>query len=602
MRNDNGYSSCTTWRTVDVAMAWHREGRLSQAAVLYQNVLFDDETNVGVLHLLGMVHSQQGDHTNSAKLVNQALSLYPTFALENGESGSALSGTQWLADRSALDLETNRLLLAKAAACANLGLSFLRNDQFDKAWRFLSRATKLRADWPAFWEYLADFHSRLEQHQVALRCWNRVLELAPDHRAWPHIAMAHALEELSRNDEAGEHYETAIAVEPNSFEAHAQLGEFLMVQGRMEEAEVAFRTVLRLQPTHTPARARLVQLSLGKLTDNDLNTLQTQLEAPETDPESRTQLLFTLGMAHDARGEYTLAARRLRAANTEKLALIPAHQQFQVFDHHEFVSGLITAFGPDFFARTAGAGLNTKQLVFIVGLPRSGTTLLEQVLSGHPRVHGAGELRLARGLFDSLPMILDAHASPLDCVGQLDTKAIHRLARSYLSRLQAMSHDRTDRIIDKQPENYYYLGLLGSMFPEATIIHCRRDLRDVALSCWMTNFQNVFWAHDPVHIATIFQSYLQLMEHWRTVLPARIHAVNYEALVADLEGETRSLLAAMQLEWDPACLDFQRTRRPVRTASLLQVRQPISKGSVGRWKSYEQELADLFAPFPATNI
>ena len=150
------------------------------------------------------------------------------------------------------------------------------------------------------------------------------------------------------------------------------------------------------------------------------------------------------------------------------------------------------------------------------------------------------------------------------------------------------------------PDNYLYLGLLAALFPDAVFIHCRRDLRDVAVSCWMTDFRSILWANDPEHIASRFRQYRRLMEHWRAVLPARIHEFDYEETVSDLEGASRRLLAVCGLEWEPACLEFHRTRRPVRTASVVQVRQPVYKQSVGRWRNYEHNLADLFAAL-ATN-
>jgi hypothetical protein len=143
-----------------------------------------------------------------------------------------------------------------------------------------------------------------------------------------------------------------------------------------------------------------------------------------------------------------------------------------------------------------------------------------------------------------------------------------------------------------------YLGMLAAIFPRATFIHCRRDLRDIAVSCWMTDFRSIRWASDPVHIASRFREYRRVMAHWRDVLPVPVHEVNYEETVTDLEGVARRLLAACGLGWDPACLEFYRTQRTVRTASVVQVRQPVYKKSVARWKHYEHELADLFAALP----
>jgi hypothetical protein len=152
------------------------------------------------------------------------------------------------------------------------------------------------------------------------------------------------------------------------------------------------------------------------------------------------------------------------------------------------------------------------------------------------------------------------------------------------------------------PDNYMYLGLIAALFPGAVLIHCRRDLRDVAVSCWMTNFRSIRWANDPHHIATRFAQYRRVMDHWRSVLPTKIHEVDYEETVADLPGVARRLVAACGLDWEPACLEFHRTRRTVRTASIAQVRQPLYTRSVARWKNYEQPLAELFARLPDAHL
>ena len=154
------------------------------------------------------------------------------------------------------------------------------------------------------------------------------------------------------------------------------------------------------------------------------------------------------------------------------------------------------------------------------------------------------------------------------------------------------------RVVDKMPDNYMYLGLLAILFPNATFIHCRRDLRDVAVSCWINSFRGITWANDTAHIAARFGEYERIMAHWRRSLPAPIHEVDYEETVENLEQVARRLVAACGLDWEPACLDFHLNPRPVRTASVAQVRQPVYKKSVARWRNYEQKLAGLFEALP----
>jgi hypothetical protein len=306
----------------------------------------------------------------------------------------------------------------------------------------------------------------------------------------------------------------------------------------------------------------------------------------------------------DARARYDESADCLRQANAINLAALERKQQtYQPAEHERFVTNLIAYFQPELFARLQNSGLRTRRPVFVVGLPRSGTTLIEQVLASHSQVHGAGELLLGRKDFEAIPEKLDRTGEPpMACLDdpRIGT-AFGQLAEQHDARLAELG-EKAQRVVDKMPDNYMYLGLLSILFPDATFIHCRRDLRDVAVSCWMTNFRSIRWASDPEHIASRFTQYVRIMDHWRSILPARFHEVSYEESVDNLETVARRLVAACGLDWEPSCLDFHLTKRPVRTASLTQVRQPVYRKSLARWKNYEQSLCELFAALPAQEI
>jgi hypothetical protein len=187
-----------------------------------------------------------------------------------------------------------------------------------------------------------------------------------------------------------------------------------------------------------------------------------------------------------------------------------------------------------------------------------------------------------------------SEARSFDALEVLDADTVRRLAGKQLEQLDALN-DSADRIIDKMPDNYMYLGFLSVLFPKARFLQCRRDLRDVALSCWITQFRQIPWANNVEHIASRFGQYQRVMEHWRRVLPVPMLDVDYEEVVANLESVTRRVLDFCGLEWEPACLEFHRMHRPVRTASVTQVRQPIYRHSVARWRNYEKLLPPLFA-------
>ena len=208
---------------------------------------------------------------------------------------------------------------------------------------------------------------------------------------------------------------------------------------------------------------------------------------------------------------------------------------------------------------------------------------MQQILASHSKFHAGGELPLSQDAFLSLAPGKDSEEELFAALSRIDRATVRRVAAAYLQELEALDPSAL-RVVDKTPNNYQYLGLLATLFPRARFIHCHRDLRDVALSCWVTNFAQISWASDPNSIAAHFKSYERLMEHWRRTLPISLIEVSYGALVAGFEKETRRLVDACGVAWEPQCLAFHKARRAVGTASALQVREPVHARSVGRWQ------------------
>jgi tetratricopeptide (TPR) repeat protein len=543
------------------------------------------------LHALGRSEVAIGEFRH-------AVSMRPDFAETHNLLGSVLMALGRLDEARCVLLTAVQFEPGMAIAHARLGEIDFKQDRINEAGHRLVKATQLDPDCALYWELLAEVHEYVEQPAAAILCWERVLALTPDARAHPHLALGWMLQEEGRLDEAEAHYRTAAALEPGSALAVYNMGGLLEERGEFAAAESAFRAAIRHQPTFALPHARLATLLRGALPAPDLDALMSLLDDPKTEGGSRARLLFALGHVLDARGDHPRAAAALRQANAAHLASIRTFRRFDPVAYDRFVDEVIRAFDADFFARAAGAGLETRKPVFVIGLPRSGTTLLEQILASHPLVHGAGELLLGQRIFEYLPAALGCTAAATDCLARLDPPKIRQLAVRYIDRLVAKAGGHGERIVDKMPENVLYLGLLSVLFPCATVIHCRRDLRDVALSCWLTDFRSLSWTNDAGHIGAKFRATLRLMEHWRAVLPSPIHEVDYEDVVTDIEAVARRLLAALGLEWDPACLDFHRTRRPIRTTSVAQVRRPLHARSVGRWTLYESLLPELFAALP----
>jgi tetratricopeptide (TPR) repeat protein len=391
-------------------------------------------------------------------------------------------------------------------------------------------------------------------------------------------------------------FDRSLQSDPGYAPAHRNLGIVEESRGDFGAARCRFRAALRHSPEDTEAYLRLARLDGADLPEPDLHSSRELLTAADLPVEKQADLHFGLAHVLDARGDYSGAARHLGSANALcKRVWDDLGKGYDPAQHRRFIESMIATCTAPFFERVRGYGLETGRPVFVVGLPRSGTTLAEQILASHPDVFAAGELTLAQSGFESLPGVMDTPAAAVECLGRIDRETATHCARDHLSSLDSL--DRTaSRVVDKQPENYLYLGFLAVLFPSARFILCKRDLRDVAVSCWMTPFQDVRWANDLEHIASRIQEYQRMIDHWSQVLPLPWLEVCYEELVASPEEVSRRLVAWCGLEWQPQCLDFYKSTRVVRSASAFQVRHPISARSVGRWKNYAPALADLFEP------
>jgi len=552
---------------------------------------------------LGQMLIDQGEAEQGLALCLEAVRLDPRLPAGHNNLGNAYRALKrWDEAHAAYDA-AQQLAPDLARVHANRGLALHVEGRPRLAFICFRRATELAPDDAEMWRYLGNAYVAEEEYAAARPCWERIVALEP---AQPggHVDLGGALQEEGRFDEAAASYRRALELAPRHLGAILSQGGLHEELGEMAEAEVCYRRARSVHPWAPGPLSRLAVLLRGKLPEDDLRALEDRVARMGPGAWARGHALFGLAHVLDARGDYDQAAACLTQANA--LALEERKQQarhYDAADHEAFIDRLIAGLTPDLFHRLAGAGDDSCQPVFVFGMPRSGTTLTEQVLASHSRVHGAGELGLAAQGFRSIPFLPDRddHAKDWD---RLDAALVEKQRQLLLADLRATipaswdSQHPPDRIVDKLPDNYLFLGLLAVLFPRATFIHVRRDLRDVAVSCWMTNFRSIRWANDFASLAGRCHGYRRLMAHWKAVLPVPVHEVVYERLVDDFEPEARRLVAACGLEWEPACLAFHETKRPVRTASITQVRQPLYRQALARWKHYETALADLFARLP----
>jgi tetratricopeptide (TPR) repeat protein len=569
-------------------------GDKAQAVSEFRQALAIDRNLAEAHSNLGQLFLELHQLPEAAEHCREAVRLRPNFPEAHNNLGNVLREQGRLAEAKACYAEALRLNPNLAMTYSNIGQAVQEENKLHDAVTWYQKALQLDPESARIHCNLGSALNEQEKYAHAVAAYQHALQIDPQH-AEAHHGLGAVLQDQGDFPEALARYREALRLKPDFAAAHGSLGTALEQLGDLDAALPCFREALRHDPGHAGAYGQMAIMLRGKLPEADRTMMQQLLADPHLSSSKRHALHFGLAHVCDAQGAYEEAAAHLHQANALRRA--ECRERGQAYDpaeHTRFVDELIATFTRAYFEQVRGFGSETERPVFIVGLPRSGTTLTEQILASHSQVFGAGELRYARDTFLALPRFLKSEAEPLACLRRLDGASAGRIAQDFLERL-ARLHAEARRVVDKMPDNYLYLGLLATLFPRAKLIHCRRDLRDVAVSCWMTNFKQIHWSFDPNHIAARFRDYRRLMEHWRQVLPVPLLEMDYEETVADLEGVARRLVAWCGLEWEPACLAFHETRRPVRTASVTQIREPIYRRSVARWKHYEKALGELFA-------
>lgn len=433
------------------------------------------------------------------------------------------------------------------------------------------------------------------QPEVAIDLISQAVTQLP-HEPDFHGNLAAAYQAAGRLPDAVRHYREAIRLNPAAVNQYLFLSDALQEQGDLEEALALSLQSLRVNPDSALAYCSLGELAghgCYTLTDADVQHVQELLDAGRQSPQDASLLYFTLAAHWERSGRFDQAFACYRQANDLKQQVYrSANQSFDQAKHRALIDSLLAVFSPEFVQRVRNFGIDSATPVFIVGLVRSGTSLVEQILASHPEVHGAGERKDIDQLTTNLHKQFPGSAAYPACVPHLDPGLARNLAYGYLQRL-ARPAGTASRITDKMPHNYLHLGLIAMLFPRARIVHCRRKPLDVCASAYFQNFKWQPHTASLDDIAFHHGQYERLMDHWRRVLRLPIHEVDYEQLVADQEAVSRELVAFCGLEWHERCLSFYRTERVVQTASKLQVRRPIHDRSVGRWVPFQAHLQPL---------
>ncbi len=497
-------------------------------------------------------------YDEALEYANRALSLSPNFAKAFNGRGNAL-----------LDLKR------PAEALADYDRAIALDPDFVEA--LVNRACAL---------------VELKRPAEAVASCEAAIALKPDH-AEAHYNRGVGAGKLNREDQSLASFDKAIAFKPNDASAHESKAIALLRLGRIAEANASFRAAIEL----APKRARLFyHAALAKRFERgDPQFAAMEELARETssaDIDERVYVHFALGKAYADVEDAERSFRHFSQGGALKRQQ-SGYDEAKVLGDFKRTMATCTR---EFLARHYGGGDPSPVPVFVVGMPRSGTTLVEQILASHRDVHGAGEI------YDFDLAAADhggAAALALQCpeiVAQMSGEEFRQIGANYLQRIRAAAPSAR-RIVDKMTENFRFAGLIALALPNARILHVRRDPADTCVSCFSTLFtDNLPYTYDLAELGRYYRAYEALMNHWRDALPhGMMIDVQYEDVVADLEGQSRRILDHCGLEWDARCLDFHRNERAVRTASMAQVRRPLYKSSVGRWRRYEAFLEPLLA-------
>ena len=594
------------------ARAWAERGNVEAARAAYKALLTQSQKNARLLAEIGVFEAANGEFASARRHLEKALKINPTDPdiHYNFAEVARQTGAVALAERHYR--RTIALVPNHADAHYGLGEALRLLGKTAEALPCLIRAHELQPQDAEILNCLGISLEENDHEQDAEQAFRRALAASPNYHdaranlaallaeredfeqadkefaAIPVSAMpadilaswAHALYSLRKLDRAEEIAGRALALDPKSVKALDIKASVAQRYGRFDEAEALTRQQLALDPRDADGYQRLS--TIRRLGDESIKSLQKLAQDNRATADQRATAGFALYSVLDRAGRYDEAFEALARANAIRAEQRPYKAEFS----EQMAARTMATFDRGFLEGRRHEGLDQDGPIFILGMPRSGTTLVEQILATYQQVHAGGER-------NDLTLVARGLTGYPEQAGIMSSSWALETAQSVFATMREAAPEKPFAT-NKAPGNYLFIGLIAWLFPKARIVHCRRDPMDNGLSCFEQNFAlDISFSTGLDSFAHAYHWQEQLMAHWHDVCPIPIHTVNYETLVSDPEPSARALVDYIGLPWDPACLDTTAPTRAIDTASVWQARQPINTGSIGKWRRYERQLAPL---------
>lgn len=598
-----------------------QKGKLKQAQALYEKLCKENPRDAESFYMLGSVFGQQRKFSAAEKQFKRTLELQPDALVAHCGLGAALKemgrfNEAEQAFQSALKLKPDHVDVQLELA----GI-FLLQGKTEEAENLLQAILKIQPHSATALEGMGEICHLRRHLQQAIDYYQRALEIEPK-RTSALNRLGFVLHTEGRLSEAIVQYRKALAVEPRFADSWNNLGSTLMTAGQLDEAKDAFEKALKFSPQHVGAVVNLAAVcergndyegaykilepllkkgikdpGIGIAFVSICNKIDRCGEATEyletllqkqTLPETRQEYAhFALGKLYDKLGRYDDAFSHYLQANELRPDI------FSETEHAATMDAVIRTFDWNFLSSAPRSSMKTERPIFILGMPRSGTSLTEQILARHHQVFGAGELLDIGDHAARLGKLLGPTPGFPDSLRNITQSLLDDTAQAYLKHLHELSADK-DFITDKMPQNFVHLGLINLLFPESKVIHCIRDPRDTCLSIYFQHFNEAHtYASKLENIAAYYLVYQRMMKHWESVLDIPMLTIKYEDMVTQQEATTRKMLEFLDLEWDDKCLDFHKADRFVPTSSYDQVTEKIYTRSMARWEHYKNYIGPL---------